>query len=158
MRVSFVRAATLSILLGAVSLPCLATATGTHSVDDAWAKAMQANDLDAVMKIYAPDAVAWFPDRKEARGTAAIRAAYQGLLSANTVTAVSESAIGRRTIGKTSVGWGNFSMTLQPKAGGAPVVMTGRFSEVAERRNGHWVYVVDHASAEPATEAAGAKQ
>ena len=32
--------------------------------------------------------------------------------------------------------------------------MSGRFSEVAEKRNGRWVYVLDHASAEPAAAAA----
>ena len=50
----------------------------------------------------------------------------------------------------TSVAWGRFSLTLVPKAGGDPVVMTGRFTEAAERRAGTWVYIVDHASAEPA--------
>jgi hypothetical protein len=28
--------------------------------------------------------------------------------------------------------------------------MAGRYTDVQEKRNGHWVYVVDHASAEPA--------
>ena len=37
-----------------------------------------------------------------------------------------------------------------PKSGGSPVVMTGRYTDIAERRGGRWVYVVDHASAEPA--------
>ncbi|MCA1582638.1 MAG: hypothetical protein LC796_14850 [Acidobacteria bacterium] len=76
------------------------------TVDEAWAAAMKANDLDAVMRCYAPDAVAWLPD------------------------------------------------TLVPKASGKAVTMSGRFSEVAEKRNGRWVYVLDHASAEPAPSAA----
>jgi ketosteroid isomerase-like protein len=144
----------LAALIGAISLPCFAAESaaqsGAQSVDAAWVEAMQANDIEAVMKVYAQDAVAWFPDEKEARGDTAIRAAYQGLLSANTVVAASESDTSYRTMGKTSIGWGKFSLTLKPKAGGAPVVMVGRFSEVVERRDGHWVYIVDHASAEPA--------
>jgi ketosteroid isomerase-like protein len=140
----------LAALIGAVSLPSFAAQTGAQSADSAWVKAMQANDIDAVMKIYAQDAVAWFPNEKEARGDAAIRAAYEGLLSANTVVAASESDTSYRTMGNVSVGWGKFSLTLKPKAGGDPVVMVGRFSEVVERRNEHWVYIVDHASAEPA--------
>jgi len=158
MRHPSIRNTALAVLIGAFSLSSFAMATGTQSVDAAWAKAMQANDIDAVMKIYAPDAVAWFPDRKEARGDAAIRATYQDLLSANTVVTASVSDTGYRKMGKTSVGWGKFSMTLQPKAGGNPVVMVGRFTEVAERRNGHWVYVVDHASAEPAAADVAARQ
>jgi ketosteroid isomerase-like protein len=156
MRYPTTRKIILAAVIGAVSLPALASQSGTQSVDDAWAKAMQANDIDAVMNNYAADALAWFPNEKQARGDAAIRAAYQDLLAANTVTAASTSDTHYRMMGKTSVGWGKFSMTLQPKAGGAPVVMVGRFTEVAERRHGHWVYIVDHASAEP-TEVAATK-
>jgi len=140
----------LAAVIGAISLPSFAAQTSVQSLDAAWASAMQANDIEAVMKIYAHDAVAWFPNEKEARGDAAIRAAYQDLLSANTVLAASESDASYRRMGNVSAGWGKFSLTLQPKAGGNPIVMSGRFSEVAERRNGHWVYIVDHASAEPA--------
>jgi hypothetical protein len=54
-----------------------------------------------------------------------------------------------RKLGKSQVGWGRFKMTPAPKAGGEPLVMTGRFTALAEQRNGKWVYVVDHASADP---------
>jgi hypothetical protein len=37
---------------------------------------------------------------------------------------------------------------------GAAVVRTGRFTEVAKKRDGRWVYVVDHASADAAPAAA----
>ena len=150
MHYQFGRKFALAVVIGAISLPSFATQAGVESLDTAWVSAMQANDIEAVTKIYAPDAVAWFPDEKEARGEVAIRSAYQGLLSANTVLAASESDTSYRTMGKISVGWGKFSLTLQPKAGGNPIVMSGRFSEVAELRKGHWVYIVDHASAEPA--------
>lgn len=148
MRYPSLRHLVLAASVAVISMPTFAA--GTQSVDAAWTAAMKANDIDAIMKIYAADAVAWFPNEKEARGTAAIRATYEGLLSANTVTAANISDTGHRTVGKTSVGWGKFSLTLQPKAGGNPVVMVGRFTEVLERRNGRWVYLVDHASAEPA--------
>jgi ketosteroid isomerase-like protein len=150
MRSSSIRNLTLASMVMAFSAPCFAADMGTASIEDAWTKAMQANDVDAVMKLYAADAVAWFPNEKEARGEAAIRAAYEGMLSANTVVAVSISDTGHRDMGQTSAGWGRFSLTLQPKAGGDPIVMTGRFTEVAEQQDGQWVYIVDHASAEPA--------
>jgi ketosteroid isomerase-like protein len=157
MRYPSIRNLALAGLTAAFCLPCFASEAGAGSVEDAWVKAMQANDVDAVMKLYAADAVAWFPNEKEARGEAAIRAAYEGMLSANTVVSVMITQTGHRTMGETSAGWGNFSLTLQPKAGGAPIVMTGRFSEVTELKGGQWVYVVDHASAEPAATEAEAK-
>ena len=156
MRYLLLRITALAFLIVAFSLPCRAAETGAQSVDSSWVKAMKANDLEAVLKTYAPDAVVWLPQAKEARGEKAIRAAYEGLLSANTVKDVVLSETGYRTMGKASVGWGKFSLTLAPKAGDSPVVMTGRFTEIAERRGGRWVYIVDHASTVPPP-AAGAK-
>ena len=140
----------LALLIVTFSLPCRAAETGAQAVDSSWIKAMKANDLEAVLKTYAADAVAWLPEVKEARGEKEIRSAFEGLLSANTVKEVVLSETGYKTMGKVSVGWGRFSLTLAPKSGGSPVVMTGRYTDIAEQRGGRWVYVVDHASAEPA--------
>jgi len=122
---------------------------GAKSVDAAWMKAMKANDLEAVLACYASDAVAWLPGSPEASGEKAVRAAYEGLFAANTVQDVTMTDTHYKTSRSLSVGWGRFTLTLAPKAGGAPVSMTGRFTEAAERRGGRWVYVADHASAEP---------
>jgi len=138
-----------ALLLLAFALPAIAAEEGLQAVDSAWATAMKANDVEAVMRTYATDAVTWLPDEREARGSVAIRAAYVGLLGAYTVNDVALSDKQYRTVGDASVGWGKYTLTLTPKAGGAPVVMQGRFTAVAERRDGRWVYVVDHASAEP---------
>jgi uncharacterized protein (TIGR02246 family) len=150
MRYLLLRITALAFLIVTLSLPCRAAETGAQSVDSSWIKAMKANDLEAVLKTYAPDAVVWLPQANEARGQKAIRSAYEGLLSANTVKEVVLSETGYRTTGKVSLGWGKFSLTLAPKSGGSPVVMIGRFTDIAERRGGRWVYIVDHASAEPA--------
>lgn len=124
----------------------LAQDSGAKTVDAAWMKAMKAHDVEAVMACYAPDAVLWLADSPEARGEQAIRAVYQGLFKANTVKDVVMSDTHYKTSGDLSAGWGHYAITLVPKAGGAPVVMRGRFAEVAERRAGRWVYVADHAS------------
>ncbi|HEV2038738.1 MAG TPA: DUF4440 domain-containing protein [Casimicrobiaceae bacterium] len=150
MRYLLLRVTALAFLIVTFSLPCRAAETGAQAVDSSWIKAMKANDLEAVLKTYASDAVVWLPEAKEARGEKEIRSAFEGLLSANTVKEVVLSETGYKTMGKVSVGWGRFSLTLAPKSGSNPVVMTGRYTDIAERRGGRWVYVVDHASAEPA--------
>src|SRR5467141_25959 len=149
MRYLLLRITALAFLIVTFSLPCRAAETAAQSLDSSWVKAMKANDLEAVMKTYAPDAVVWLPQAKEARGEKAIRSAYEGLLSANTVKEVVLSETGYRTMGKVSVGWGRFSLTLAPKSGGSPVVMIGHFTDIDERTDGRWVYIVDHASGEP---------
>ena len=150
MRHRSVFAVVLLLLALVVTARSHAAESGAQIVDAAWIAAVKANDIEAVMKCYAPDAVMWLPNAPSARGAKAIRAAYEGLLSANTVKDATLGDVTYRTVGNTSVAWGRFSLTLAPKAGGDPVVMTGRFTEAAERRGGRWVYIVDHASAEPA--------
>src|SRR5882672_1780850 len=83
-------------LLLASALVVHAADSPTKEVDAAWVKAMKANDVDAVMKCYAPDAIAALPGAPLARGDKAIRATYEGLLSANAVTDVSISETGHR--------------------------------------------------------------
>lgn len=141
------------LLLFSSALVVHAADSPTKEVDAAWIKAMKANDVDAVVKCYAPDAIAALPGAPLARGDKAIRAVYEGLLSANTVTDVSISETAHRQTRNVATGWGTFSLTLTPKTGGGPTTMNGRYTVVVERRAGKWFYVVDHASAEPAPEA-----
>ena len=127
---------------------------GAKQVDTAWLKAIKANDLNGLVACYAPDAVLWLPDAPEAKGEKAIRAAYAGLLGANTVVDASISnavynTAGHDTAGEISTSWGNFTLVLKPKAGGANVVMKGRFLSASKPEGGRWRYIADHASVEP---------
>lgn len=130
--------------------------TGCKAIDQAWRKAILAGDLDAIVANYADDAVMWLPGMAEARGTKAIREAYVTLLKDHSVTDVGFSNNVYETWQNLSVGWGNFTMTLKPRAGGDPVVMKGRFTAVGKQIKGKWLYVVDHASADPAPPAPAA--
>ena len=122
---------------------------GAKALDDAWMKAMKANDVNAVVALYAPDAVLWLPDAPEARGEKAIRATYAGMLGAYTVVDASLSNAVYKPWGDVSTQWGNFTLVLKPKAGGQNVTMNGRFMSAAKKSGGQWRYIADHASAEP---------
>jgi uncharacterized protein (TIGR02246 family) len=124
-------------------------ADGAARVEAAWTKAMLANDLEAVVACYAPDAVLWVSGEPEADGISAIRAAYGGMLRENTVKDVRVSGNHTRVSGSLAAGWGRYTLTLAPKAGGPDVVTHGRFTEVDEKRDGKWLYVADHASDDP---------
>jgi len=145
---------TLALLFASASAAASTKAlSGAQAVDEAWSKAITANDLDAVMLCYSKDAVMWLPDAPEAKGTEAIRKAWAGLLAANTVTGATFANTHYQTSGNLSVGWGDFTLTLSPKSGGSPVSLSGRFSVIARKESGKWAYVVDHASAHPASPA-----
>ena len=147
MRIRFVAA---SLILSALAFASAALAAdGPEALDAAWMKAMKAGDANAIAACYAADAVLWMPGDQEARGAKAIHDLYAGLLGTYTVASVSLTDTHYETVQNTGMAWGHFMMTLQPKAGGAPTVMGGRFSSVARKIDGKWVYVVDHASADP---------
>ena len=119
----FSRPLILALLFSSVSLATAwAAPSGAQAVDEAWRKAITANDLDGIMAVYA----------------------------ANTITGATFANTHYQTSGDLSVGWGDFTLSLSPKAGGNPVTMSGRFSVIARNEGGTWLYVVDHASAQPA--------
>jgi uncharacterized protein (TIGR02246 family) len=128
-----------------MAAPAYAQADGVKGVDEAWIRAVKAGDVEGLVALYAPDAVLYAPDATEARGTAAIRSYYTGMIGAVTVTqAVIDSQY--QTTGDLSVGFGTATLTVTPKAGGSPEMMTVRVTAAARKIGGKWLYVADHAS------------
>ena len=121
-------------------------AQGTKALDDAWMKAAKAGDVEALTKLYAPDAVTYMPDEMKAKGAADVRESFKKFLGANTVSDMTLTYDYTTSSGNLAVSSGTFSMTVVPKAGGAAQTMEGRFTSVAARKGGKWMYVVDHAS------------
>jgi uncharacterized protein (TIGR02246 family) len=134
-------------VLGIALLAAPVLAQGTKTLDDAWMKAVKAGDAEALTKLYAPDAVTYMPDVMKAKGTAEIRESFQKFLGANTVKDMTLTYDYTTSSGTLAVSSGTFTMTVEPKAGGAAQTMEGRFTSVAVRKGGNWMYVVDHASA-----------
>ena len=128
----------------------LFAAEGPSPVSEAWLKAFTANDLEGVLALYAPDAHLFPPDEVEAVGTEAIRANYSGMMKSFTVKEAKILDAHHEIAGNLCFSWGRFSVTLVPKAGGDPVTMEGRFSDVSRKTNGKWLYIIDHASVNPA--------
>ena len=130
-----------------------ADSKGAVQVEDAWRTAMMANDVDAIVRCYASDATLWIGGSSRIDGADAIRATFTAWLGANTIKDVTFSNRKSQTSGELSVGWGEYTITVVPKAGGDAVTYSGRFTDVAAKRNGKWVYIVDHASDQPAAAA-----
>jgi ketosteroid isomerase-like protein len=126
-----------------------ATVHGAKVLDEAFTKAFLANDLSAIVALYAPDAKLYPPDSTVETG-AGIRENFAGLLANLTVKEFKMHDATYETSGTLSVGSGLFTLTAVPKKGGDPVVMEGRFTSVAKKIGGKWLYVSDHASFVPA--------
>jgi uncharacterized protein (TIGR02246 family) len=123
---------------------------GLQTVDNAWVKAMLANDAAACAALYADDAVLVLPGSGAIKGKKAIADAYAGWLQTVNVTDVALIDAHYRSAGHVSSGWGGFKVTTVPKAGGAPTTEVGTWCAVAaEQKDGSWKYVADHASDDP---------
>jgi len=122
------------------------SADGVKGIDEAWTAAAKKGDVEAIVALYAPDAVYFPPDAFELRGTAAIRKSYADWFGAMTITDAKFDST-YSTSGDVSIGFGTATVTMQPKGGGAAQTVTVRVTEVAKKVGGKWKYVVDHASA-----------
>ncbi len=138
-----------AMLLCIFALPSQASDSGTDQANTCWRKAFRASDADATAACYAADAIMWPPGGSMAMGTKAIRDSYARFFADNKVTNVDLKRLGEKTVGTDSVGWGTYSITYTPKAGGTPKSESGRYTELSRQIEGRWVYVVDHASNEP---------
>ena len=128
------------------SVSVIAADPGAEAVDQAWLRAAKANDLEGLVACYAPDAVFYPPDMLVAKGKDAIREDYKNLLAAMTIRDATITDAHYEIHGDTAIAWGQFTLVLVPKAGGDPVQMQGRATEVCKKIGGKWLYVIDHAS------------
>jgi ketosteroid isomerase-like protein len=124
-----------------VSKPLTAAPQGVAGLNVALASALKAGDLDALMRLHEKDAVFYPPGARDQKGEEAIRFKWERLLKINTIKDASFVDTTYASAGDLSTGWGHVRLTLQPKSGEEPITISGRFSTVAKRRNGKWLYV-----------------
>lgn len=119
---------------------------GAQVLDERFAAAFVADDLDALVDLYAEDGVLFNIGGPPAVGREQIRGALAGFLGAFDVLEFHHGAQHYETSGNLSAGWAQFAITVVSRAGGPSFVIEGRSTTVAERIDGDWYYVHDHAS------------
>lgn len=142
--------APLALLAALFSSPVLAEGVlhvhdGLSAPATAWGKAIEAGDLAALARMHGPETVAYPPSQTKLVGAAAIMKDYAGLFAKYTVRVQTDDAHWIQS-GPLVVSWGQTTLTLHPKVGGADVVSHTRFTDAAVATPDGWRYVVDHAS------------
>lgn len=141
----FAMAGVLALLASPVLL-----AKQADSAQACWQPAFEAGDADAVSKCYAPDAIFWLPGAPMMKGRDAIREGYAGFFAGSTIKRVALVEMGHSTRGDEASSWGSFTIVMVSKADGKEATEVGRYTDVSRKIDGHWLYVVDHASDDPA--------
>ena len=116
-------------------------------LDADFVKAVNKEDLDAVMATYwnNPQVMMFPTGSLIAKGLEAIRAGYKSFFEGTNVKEFKLSKQEYRVLGDAVLGYGLFSLTTVPSLG-PEVKIEGRYTEIVAKRDGRWVYVVDHPS------------
>jgi uncharacterized protein (TIGR02246 family) len=125
-----------------------------EAVDQAWAKAYNAGDVDAIANLYDEQAVLLPPGAPAASGRAAIREFFTKDVAGSQAGGVSMS-IGIEPAGGATgeLGWSSGKYVVKDKAG--QVLDTGKYLSVSVKKDGKWLYLRDTWNSDgPATTAA----
>jgi uncharacterized protein (TIGR02246 family) len=145
-----VLALTLLVLTAAANAQGTA-ASATAQVEAAtarWIDAFNRRDIDAIVALYAPDAVFFGTSSPVLRDKPAlVREYFQGLtrLGADARNAVGEHRV--QLLGNVALNSGYYTLTRQQD--GKQTASPARFTFVYQRRGGQWLIVAHHSSALP---------
>jgi len=128
-----------------------------HAADDAWVKAFNTRDPDAMAAQYDEHAVLLPPGAPAVHGQAAIRAFFANMMPEATKDGF-EFTLGSKPGGgaRGDMGWASGTYTLKDKTG--HVIDTGKYLSVSRKKDGKWLYIRDtwNSDGPPAKEPAAA--
>lgn len=116
-------------------------------LDRRFAQLMLKGDARGLGNMFASNATVYPPDQPVVQGRSNIRKMFETAFNGFKVTEFKYHDVRHRMAGGVCLGAGMAKMTIEPKNGGAPQHADFRFSELAERVHGRWVYTFDHVSA-----------
>jgi len=117
-----------------------------QSLQDAFMKALRANDANGLAACYSADATNYPVDSMVGKGPDSVRRSWLGFFVHYRVLAARLSATHTEVLGNMAVAWGLFKITATPSGGNEPIEIQGRYMDVSRSRNGNWLYIADHAS------------
>jgi ketosteroid isomerase-like protein len=117
-----------------------------QALQEAFVNAMRSNNVDGLAACYTENATNFTPDTMMGIGPDSARASWGGFFEQFTVASVELSEDHMVVSGDLAAAWGLFTIVAEPKAGGETVVMQGRYMDIAQDRDGKWLYIADHAS------------
>lgn len=133
------------LLVLSASSPVLAN-DSPQALQDAFLKALRANDVEGMAACYTEDATNFPTDSLIGVGPESVRASWGGFLDAYRVIDARLSQQHLEQSGDLAVAWGLFTIVAGPIGGGEPAEMQGRYMDVARNIDGRWLYIADHAS------------
>jgi uncharacterized protein (TIGR02246 family) len=130
------------------------------ALDKQFVDAYNSRDVDAVMATYwnSPDLVSYPPDVMKAQGWQEVKNTFAQSFADMPPATLEVIETNYKVVGDAVISWGTWRFTINPPGGGS-MEMKGRYTDVKTKRDGKWVYILDHASAPfpPPPESPGSK-
>lgn len=142
--------ATVASIMGCASLGESPTKmiAAAKALDKQSVEAFNKRDVDAVMTTYwkSPDLVSYPMDALEVRGWDAVKAAVAQMFATMPAGVTVEATdLNYKVAGDVVISWGRWRTKMTPP-NGLSMTLDGRGMGVAAKRDGKWVYILDHAS------------
>ena len=143
-------AATVTLALSAAFAAGTTGIAALEAVDQAWVKAFNSNDADAMAALYDEKAVLLPPNAPAVSGRAAIRGFLAKEMDGAKKAGVA-FGLGAKPAGGVSggMGWQSGTYAVKDKAG--KVVEAGKYLSVSKKQGGKWLYVRDTWNADGAS-------
>ena len=139
---SFLCAALAFLSVDVLAAGSAAEVAAIHAVDQAWLKAYNGGDADAVAGLYDEKAILMPPGAPAPHGRAAIRAFFVSDIAASKKAGVMFH-LGPNPDGGVNgdMGWASGTYSVTDASG--KVVDSGKYLSVSAKKNGKWLYVRD---------------
>lgn len=123
-----------------------AEAAAVEAVSMKWLEAARARDLDAVMTVFAENAVTYPDDQPPAIGLAAIRADIEEGWNATPDAAIEWETTSVHVADSGDMAWERGAWTFDPDGAGEDDAETGEYLTIYEKVDGTWKVVADMGS------------
>jgi ketosteroid isomerase-like protein len=115
------------------------------ALDKAWLDAYNNKNVDAIMALYwnSPDLLSFPPGEMEIRGWENVKQGFVKEFAGANDGRLEMIESNNKAVGDAVIGWGKWRFTMSSMQ----IDVTGRYSDVKAKRDGKWVFIMDHASA-----------
>lgn len=130
----------LPMLVGSIACSPSADTEALRSLSNAFAAAMNAGDVDAIVSLVTADVVMMPPGEPPVRGADAVRSMFDGVFAQ---VALHEMWTSEEIIvaGELAYDWSSYVVTIAPRGEGKPLEEMGQNFFVAQRQqDGSWKY------------------
>jgi len=120
---------------------------GAEALDQKFIEAYTNGDLGGVMETYwnSPELVSYPPGAMEEKGWDDVKKGMEQFFNSVKNIDLTLTDMNYKVAGDMVISWGLWRMTL-PDGNGGTMELTGRYTDVKAKRDGKWVYILDHAS------------